>query len=71
MKWLVLLTVFLCGCVPNAKVGDCILVDNTLWKITEEGKYSFNVVNEYGVHGTTNSKDDSTVVDCFDRFEGK
>lgn len=64
------LFIFILSSMPHVSIGNCIMLDGRLFKIIEEGKYSFKLIDEYGntyiSKGKVSAGND--LVDCFDKF---
>ena len=69
MKFLLVISLMLllgCSSNPVPHVGDCIWTEYRVFKITAEGKYTFELIDESGEKYTTHTKNFEPV-DCFDR----
>ena len=66
---IILMTLSLQGCMSKAKVGDCFLYDNTLYKVIEIGDNSLKLRRWNGAITLMEGTVIPYKVDCFDFFD--
>lgn len=74
MKYLSIMLLILSGCAFNEKAvknGDCLLYNNKIYKVVEEGSISLKLQNpKHDIYLTTRlfAEKEFDKVDCFDFF---